>query len=81
MQVTGVTTVQDGMVAKPLFQLLKYASGAGLLKLDVVGYADVMTASDCRRRSRNMRDSIKIILKWAALKCSWMVLRREELRG
>ena len=42
----GVTTVQDGMVAKPLFQLLKYASGAGLLKLDVVGYADVMTASD-----------------------------------
>lgn len=42
----GVTTVQDGMVGKPLFQLLKYASGAGLLKLDVVGYADVMTASD-----------------------------------
>lgn len=42
----GVTTVQDGMVAKPLFQLLKYASGAGLLKLDVVGYADVMTAAD-----------------------------------
>lgn len=42
----GVTTVQDGMVGKPLFQLLKYASGAGLLKLDVVGYADVMTAAD-----------------------------------
>lgn len=42
----GVTTVQDGMVAKPLFQLLKYASGAGLLKLDVVGYADILTASD-----------------------------------
>ena len=42
----GVTTVQDGMVGKPLFQLLKYASSAGLLKLDVVGYVDVMTASD-----------------------------------
>ena len=42
----GVTTVQDGMVGKGLFELLKYASGAGLLKLDVVGYADVMTASD-----------------------------------
>ena len=42
----GVTTVQDGMVGKPLFQLLKYAAGAGLLKLDVVGYADIMTASD-----------------------------------
>ncbi len=42
----GVTTVQDGMVAKPVFQLLKYASGIGLLKLDVVGYADIMTAWD-----------------------------------
>lgn len=42
----GVTTVQDGMVGKPLFQLLKYASDAGLLKLDIVGYADVMTAAD-----------------------------------
>lgn len=42
----GVTTIQDGMVGKPLFQLLKYASVSGLLKLDVVGYADVMTASD-----------------------------------
>ena len=42
----GVTTVQDGMMGKPLFQLLKYVSNEGLLKLDVVGYADVMTASD-----------------------------------
>lgn len=42
----GVTTVQDGMVAKPLFQLLKYASESGLLKLDVVGYVDIMTAAD-----------------------------------
>lgn len=42
----GVTTVQDGMMGKSLFQLLKYVSNEGLLKLDVVGYADVMTASD-----------------------------------
>lgn len=42
----GVTTVQDGMVGKPLFQLLKYAASSGLLKLDVVGYADIMTAAD-----------------------------------
>lgn len=42
----GVTTVQDGMVGKPLFQLLKYASANGLLKLDVVGYADIITAAD-----------------------------------
>lgn len=42
----GITTVQDGMVGKPLFQLLKYASSAGILKLDVVGYADIMTVSE-----------------------------------
>ena len=42
----GIATVQDGMVAKPLFQLLKYASSNGLLKLDVVGCADVMTAAE-----------------------------------
>ena len=33
-------------MGKSLFQLLKYVSNEGLLKLDVVGYADVMTASD-----------------------------------
>lgn len=42
----GVTTVQDGMVGKPLFELLKYVSSTGKLQLDVVGYADIMTASD-----------------------------------
>ena len=42
----GVTTVQDGMVGKPLFQLFKHLAENGLLKLDVVGYADIMTAPD-----------------------------------
>lgn len=42
----GITTVQDGMVGKPLFQLLKTASGKGILKLDVVGYLDIMTAAE-----------------------------------
>ena len=42
----GITTVQDGMVGKPLFQLLKAASDMGLLDLDVVGYLDITTASD-----------------------------------
>lgn len=32
----------DGMVGKPLFELLKYTSANGLLKLDVVGYADIL---------------------------------------
>lgn len=42
----GITTVQDGMVGKPLFQLLKTASEMGILKLDIVGYEDIMTATD-----------------------------------
>lgn len=42
----GVTTVQDGMVGKPLFQLLQYAASTGKLYLDVVGYADIMTAEN-----------------------------------
>lgn len=41
----GITTVQDGMVGKPLFQLLKTASQMGILYLDIVGYVDIMTAS------------------------------------
>lgn len=32
----GITTVQDGMVGKPLFQLLKAAGKMGILKLDIV---------------------------------------------
>lgn len=42
----GVTTIQDGMVGKPLFQLLQYAASTNKLYLDVVGYADIMTAGE-----------------------------------
>lgn len=42
----GITTIQDGMVGKPLFQLLKAASEMGILHQDIVGYVDIMTASD-----------------------------------
>ena len=42
----GITTVQDGMVGRPLFQLLKAAAKMGILKLDIVGYLDIMTAAD-----------------------------------
>ena len=34
------------MVARPLFQLLKTASDMGILKLDIVGYVDIMTAAE-----------------------------------
>lgn len=37
----GITTVQEGMVTKPLWQLLKKASESNVLKLDVVGYIDL----------------------------------------
>lgn len=46
----GITTVQDGMVGLPLFELLKAASEKGILKLDVVGYADIMTAAELPKR-------------------------------
>ena len=39
----GVTTVQEGMVNEGLFQLLQYAAGQHLLKLDVAAYLDVQT--------------------------------------
>lgn len=42
----GITTIQDGMVGKPLFQLLQYASSTNKLYLDVVGYADIITAGE-----------------------------------
>lgn len=41
----GITTIQDGMVDKSLFELLKYASSNQILHLDVVGYIDL---NNCR---------------------------------
>lgn len=49
----GITTVQDGMVAKPLFQMLKTAAQMGKLYLDIVGYVDIMTASDLMQEERS----------------------------
>lgn len=37
----GITTMQEGMVAKPLFDLLHHAASLHLLKLDLVGYLDI----------------------------------------
>lgn len=42
----GITTVQDGMVAKPLYQLLSNFAEMGLLKLDVIGFLDIATARE-----------------------------------
>lgn len=41
----GITTIQDGMVAEPLFQLLQYAAHSQLLKQDIVGFIDL---ANCR---------------------------------
>lgn len=37
----GITTVQDGFVGRPLFQLLDYAAKSKILYLDIVGYIDL----------------------------------------
>lgn len=54
----GITTVQDGMVARPLFQLLKTASDMGILKLDIVGYVDIMTQQSYRMKCRSTIENI-----------------------
>lgn len=52
----GITTVQDGMVARPLSQLLQLASSKELLKLDVVGYIDLNT---CRELTSECKEYVK----------------------
>lgn len=42
----GITTVQEGMVTKPLFQLLKTAADQKLLYLDLAAYLDLETCKD-----------------------------------
>lgn len=42
----GITTIQDGMVAKPLFQLIQYAVSQKLLYIDVIGFIDILNCRD-----------------------------------
>lgn len=49
----GITTVQDGMIAKPLYDLLTTFAENDLLKLDVVGYLDLMTMRDTMNDPNN----------------------------
>lgn len=37
----GITTIQEGMVTEPLFQILRYAKEKQTLYLDLVGYLDL----------------------------------------
>lgn len=46
----GITTIQDGMVADDLFQLLQYVSSKNLLKQDIVAYIDI---NHCRSLLKN----------------------------
>lgn len=42
----GVTTIQEGMVAKPLFELLQYAASQELLYIDVIGFINILHNRD-----------------------------------
>lgn len=42
----GITTIQDGMVTKELYPLLKMLAQMGALKMDVVGYIDLENSRD-----------------------------------
>ena len=42
----GITTIQDGMVTRELFALLKAAADKGIFQQDIIGYLDLAKASD-----------------------------------
>ena len=42
----GITTIQEGMVAQPLYSILTNLANAGLLHIDLTGYVDVVTGQD-----------------------------------
>ena len=64
----GITTIQDGMVGKPLFQLLKVAAEMGILHQDIVGYVDIMTASDLMKEEGDYVGKYKNHLKLGGYK-------------
>lgn len=49
----GITTIQEGMVANELWQLLQYASMQNLLKLDVVAYIDLLNSRELLLNNKN----------------------------
>lgn len=55
----GITTVQEGMVTAPLFQILQYAEKTGVLYLDLVGYLDLQTLADCPMQHPEYRGQYK----------------------
>lgn len=42
----GITTIQDGLTKKEEWELLERASGAGILKADVVSYIDIRSSQN-----------------------------------
>ena len=75
----GITTVQDGMVAQPLFDILSSVAKNNLLYLDVVGYADVVscqhliTPQNCSYHNHFRLGGYKIFLDGSPQGCTaWM---------
>lgn len=60
----GITTVQEGMVTKPVFQILQYAAEQNLFYLDLVGYIDLENCEDLLLENetyvKNYRKHLKI---------------------
>lgn len=50
----GITTIQEGMVGKPLFQLLQYASSQELLYIDVIGFIDILNCRDLVKEHKEL---------------------------
>lgn len=52
----GITTIQEGMVTQPLFQILRYAQQEQSLYLDLAGYLDL---ENCLDTLKQHKDEIK----------------------
>ena len=48
----GITTIQDGMVTRELFALLKAAADQGIFHQDIIGYLDLAKAGDLEESCR-----------------------------
>lgn len=58
----GITTIQDGMVTKELFALLKEAAKRKILRQDIIGYLDLAKANDidCQSYFENYHHHFKL---------------------
>lgn len=56
----GITTIQEGMVTQPLFQILRYAQEKQIFDLDLTGYLDLENCVEQLTKCRTYRNHFRI---------------------